>query len=271
MNNRRFSAEQVQQLAAQLEAYRIGAPPFNKPAGGAGFDCRAWFTTLPSVSAGMITNLATLLLDIVPHAADTERTISIHRWFDAPRRNRATVQTHSMMATIKLDIAAARPDPPPRREKVSGTKRRASGAAATDLTGDDAEGSGSAAAPAGSAGGGGDLEPFGITEPLDETEDNICTAEDLQDLLGALGASYEEDLQADNEVPNNLEARATLSRDEIVQAFDAAWKGVEVSNNLWDPKTVVAAEPVVEVGALGTAAPGAAVDIGSILEETCGL
>ena len=46
--------------------------------------------------------LALLILDIKPHAADPERTVSMMGWFNQPRRSQLLSSTTTGMTMVKL-------------------------------------------------------------------------------------------------------------------------------------------------------------------------
>jgi uncharacterized protein YecT (DUF1311 family) len=270
MRNRRFSTEHLEQLAVQLDMYHNGAGPFNKASGGKNFNVRQWFETLPPATAGMVINLGTLLLDIVPHAADTERTISIHRWFDAPRRNRATTTTQGRMVKVKLHLAAQRPKAPPRRLRADKRSGKSS-ADTTDTATEEADVEIVSAADGGGSAAGSAAAATNVAEADTAEDTEICGEEDLEDLLAALNTCYEEDLADPEDAALRVDVPVNATHEQLAQALEAAWGNVDIRNDLWDPNVLVEAVEVPDSRALGSAAPGdAETDINNILRNLCG-
>lgn len=106
------SPEQISHLMTQLQVYKTGGAPFDKGYGGSAFNLRAWWASmLDTPAAKESAELAVLLLDIRPHAADPERTFSTMGWFKSARRNRLSVQTTAMMTAIKVYNQQYKPTP----------------------------------------------------------------------------------------------------------------------------------------------------------------
>jgi hypothetical protein len=102
MFNRRFSEEQLREMMDQLGKYKAGLAPYNVPYGGESFDVRAWWESIGQSDPRslVLVQLALLLLDIVPHAADVERIFSMLGWFHGKHRSGLGVDNTGMMATI---------------------------------------------------------------------------------------------------------------------------------------------------------------------------
>ncbi|CAN0136755.1 unnamed protein product, partial [Phaeothamnion confervicola] len=108
-----------------MRAYRAGVAPFDvmvceSRCHGA---VRAWWIQVGQCPGGdIISKLAIVLLDVVPHAAAPERTFSLLGWLQSERRNRMDVATVGALAAIKMHhvqgeaprlLARARDMPPP--------------------------------------------------------------------------------------------------------------------------------------------------------------
>ena len=82
----------------QLQAYRANLPPYDAPLMQP-FQARQWWQAIDSKLP--IVHLAAFLLDVVPHAAATERVFSLMGWYHSKQRNRMSVQTTGRLTAIK--------------------------------------------------------------------------------------------------------------------------------------------------------------------------
>ena len=106
LKDRRFSEAECEATAAQLMRYKDGLTPYNASCLPGG-SVREWWETkrLPSGVNEPLISLALVLLDIVPHAAATERVFSTMGWLHSDVRNRLSVERTAMMTAVKLDLA----------------------------------------------------------------------------------------------------------------------------------------------------------------------
>ncbi len=93
-----------QQLMTDLKRYKIHEEPFDlmPPDGELGTLKLYWKTIAATDSSVQLPQLALLFLDIKPHAADPEKTVSLMGWYDSARRNQLLSRTTTAMTTIKM-------------------------------------------------------------------------------------------------------------------------------------------------------------------------
>lgn len=109
----RVDGSTLDQLTAELIAYSEGQPPFC-PAymPSAAMSVRAWWLSiLNNSTATVIVSLAVLLYGIVPHAAANERTFSIMKWLNAPRRSSQSVATLKRLTRVRTSLSSIVPRP----------------------------------------------------------------------------------------------------------------------------------------------------------------
>lgn len=83
MSIRRFTMDEGVRFRSQLLAYRLGQPPYNTPWGGPGSTVKEWWAMVDGPDTKEICAMATLLCDLVPHAAANERSFSMLNEFDS--------------------------------------------------------------------------------------------------------------------------------------------------------------------------------------------
>ena len=83
VSKRGFSEEEGALFAQQLVAYKKGKQPYNRPWGGPRSTVRDWWEIIYSPQIREIHAIATLLCDVVPHAAANERSFSMLNEFDS--------------------------------------------------------------------------------------------------------------------------------------------------------------------------------------------
>ncbi len=93
-----------QQLMTDLKRYKIHEEPFDlmPPDGELGTLKLYWKTIAATDFSVQLPQLALLFLDIKPHAADPEKTVSLMGWYDSARRNQLLSRTTTAMTTIKM-------------------------------------------------------------------------------------------------------------------------------------------------------------------------
>lgn len=100
----------IQQLLQQLNSYSNYLAPFNLPAAGAGFTCQMWWSTVGQNADGaVLAELAGVLLDVVPHAAGSERVFSQMGWFEGTTSHRMATTTTAKKVAIKLHYDTVQP------------------------------------------------------------------------------------------------------------------------------------------------------------------
>eukprot|EP00775_Hariotina_reticulata_P003312 gene3312-3588_t len=109
-----YDAETIQLVLAQLAAYGRAKAPFHLPttaaAPGAQFSCKDWWSTVAMDAGGAaLAELALVLLDVVPHAAEPERVFSKMGWYEGRQSNRLSVLSNSKKTTIKLYYEGLKP------------------------------------------------------------------------------------------------------------------------------------------------------------------
>ena len=119
MHNRRFGRSALNDLIAQMQLYKAGMAPYDLQFGGEGFNAKAWWTSVTTPSSTVLAALAQLLLDIVPHAAATERIFSMLGWFHTKFRNSLSVTNTDMMATTAQHYLQQRAPTLPKKRKMA--------------------------------------------------------------------------------------------------------------------------------------------------------
>jgi hypothetical protein len=84
-----------------MQAYGLGTSPFDAPCDGPDFDCKLWWQDL-SESAPKLSELACILLDIVPHAAQPERTFSNMGWNEGGQRTWLSSDSNAKLTAVKM-------------------------------------------------------------------------------------------------------------------------------------------------------------------------
>lgn len=105
-NKRGHGKAECSALVNQLERYTVGAAPFDLPFTQHS-DVKTWWKNVlanDATHSAALVDLAHVLYDIVPHAANTERLFSVMGWFNAPRRSQQSVSSLYMMTAIKTSL-----------------------------------------------------------------------------------------------------------------------------------------------------------------------
>jgi hypothetical protein len=229
---RGFTEEQVKALLAQLTAYRAGQAPFDQPYMRAHTldGLRAHWSALNGEGTAMAVNLALLMLDIVPHAAEPERLFSMLRWFHGRLRTCLTVDNTSQMAVIKQHY----------QEQV--TQSAGAGSAPKRL-----RAAAAAVEPVPLADEGGDE---GLAVSDDEAD--AFTGDDVDDLITALSETYEADLARGGGAAGAFDFVQLLQGRWVDQGFNMA------AESLTDPFDAPATPPPPPVlGGKGDGGAGA--------------
>ena len=98
------SKQAVQQLITDMKRYKIHDAPFDSmPADGELATLKLYWKSISSSNEQLeLPKLALLLLDIKPHAADPEKTVSLMGWYHSARRSQLFSRTTTAMTTIKM-------------------------------------------------------------------------------------------------------------------------------------------------------------------------
>lgn len=101
-----FDEQQLQVLMQEMVAYKDAAAPFN-PAfmPSEAVPVKKWWLSLQNpFSATVIVKLAVILYSVVPHAAVTERSFSLMKWINAPRRASQTVASIKRITKVRTAL-----------------------------------------------------------------------------------------------------------------------------------------------------------------------
>jgi hypothetical protein len=96
-----WSQQAVRNMLQQMQAYGLGTAPFDAPCDGSDFDCKLWWQDLAE-SAPKLSELACILLDIVPHAAQPERAFSTMGWNEGGQRTWLSSDSNAMLTAVKM-------------------------------------------------------------------------------------------------------------------------------------------------------------------------
>jgi hypothetical protein len=96
-----WCAQSVKTMLQQMQSYGLCAAPFDAPCDGEHFDPKVWWQDL-SETAPRLSELAIILLDIVPHAAQPERVFSTMGWYEGGQRTWSSPGTNAKLTCIKL-------------------------------------------------------------------------------------------------------------------------------------------------------------------------
>lgn len=107
-NRQMDKAQCIQLLQVDMEQYRLGDAPYSHlPVDGQLSSLRLWWRGIQSDHPkAQLPALASLLLDIKPHAADPEKTFSLMGWYNSSRRSRMLNRTTTNMSIVKMHHAA---------------------------------------------------------------------------------------------------------------------------------------------------------------------
>ena len=184
MHKRKYGKEQLEALVSAMLVYKAGAPPYDLQYGGENFNVRAWWSAVRGNTSTELVNLALLLLDIVPHAAATERIFSMLGWFHSKLRTALGVELTDMLSTTRQHYMQQQPAVAERVVKRVRTESKAAGAAAATAA-TAAATAATAAATAAEA-----TEPvqlaLGLGGGLESVSDFDVNEEDIDDLIAAL-------------------------------------------------------------------------------------
>ena len=97
------SAETAQ-LLRDMQQYRIHEDPYESmPSDGELATLKLYWKNIAAINPeAQLPKLGLLLLDIKPHAADPERTVSMMGWFNSPRRSQLLSTTTTGMTMVKM-------------------------------------------------------------------------------------------------------------------------------------------------------------------------
>lgn len=104
-----WSQQAVTTMGHQMQQYGLGQKPFDAPCGGPGFDPKMWWLDLAE-AAPKLSELACILLDVVPHAAQPERTFSTMGWFEGGQRTWLSAESNAKLTAIKMYYDSHRRD-----------------------------------------------------------------------------------------------------------------------------------------------------------------
>lgn len=95
---------QTQQLMTELRKYKIHKDPFDlmPPDGELATLKLHWKTIAGTDDSLQLPQLALLMLDVKPHAADPEKTFSLMGWYHSSRRSQLLSKTTTAMTSIKM-------------------------------------------------------------------------------------------------------------------------------------------------------------------------
>lgn len=256
-----WNAAKITLLMSQLSAYGKGRPPFDLPVAvggvGATFSCRAWWESVcsnPSSRSGasVVAELACLLNDVVPHAAEPERVFSKLGWYQGGKSSRLSSAVAAQKATIKMYYDAVKlvqsegqEDEVPDVIDLSGPAHIAAAAVSAP-----------AAAAAAEEAAASQRSSSSTQAPAAADEEDL-TAEQLQ---AALQQQYADDHQQQAEDPVPPECR---------QSWRAAMQwamGVSQVGDLMDPtyEEELPQEPLREVNLAG---PDPSFDLNALVDQ----
>ena len=111
-----WAAASIAALLDQMSTYSFGDAPFDHPiAVGAPFSSRNWWRTVGQhKAAAELAEVALILLDVVPHAAEPERVFSKMGWNGSGKSTWLSNEANTMWTTIKMHYDACRPAKPSR-------------------------------------------------------------------------------------------------------------------------------------------------------------
>jgi len=100
----KYSKQQVQQLMEDVKRYKIHEEPYDcMPVDGELATLKLYWKVILSTGSNLeLPKLAVLLLDIKPHAADPEKTVSLMGWYHSARRSKLLSATTTAMTTVKM-------------------------------------------------------------------------------------------------------------------------------------------------------------------------
>ncbi|DBA77178.1 TPA: hypothetical protein ACH3X1_009752 [Trebouxia sp. C0004] len=100
----KYSKQQVQQLMEDIKRYKIHEEPYDcMPVDGEVATLKLYWKVILSTGSNLeLPKLAVLLLDIKPHAADPEKTVSLMGWYHSARRSKLLSATTTAMTTVKM-------------------------------------------------------------------------------------------------------------------------------------------------------------------------
>jgi hypothetical protein len=100
----KYSKQQIQQLLKDIQLYKLHEEPYSVlPVDGELASLKLYWKEILSNDENLeLPKLAILMLDIKPHAADPEKTVSLMGWYDSARRSQLLSATTTAMTTIKM-------------------------------------------------------------------------------------------------------------------------------------------------------------------------
>lgn len=101
-----WDADKIRQLLQQLIDYSNSVQPFNLPVK---LNSKSWWASVSKDTGGaVLSELAGVLLDVVPHAAGPERVFSQMGWYEGNRSVLLNSSTTRMKVTIKMHYDAVK-------------------------------------------------------------------------------------------------------------------------------------------------------------------
>ena len=262
-----WTAGKILQLMQQLADYGSGTAPFDLPVASGGvdgsFSSRAWWRAVcsgdsGSSSAGVVAELAIMLNDVVPHAAEPERAFSKLGWYQSGKSARLSSAVATQKTTIKMHYDAVKP------VVVQGQQeQQVELPDSIDLTVPVHIAAAAGAAPAVAAAASAAAESqrsSNSSQAAAEGEDGEGEDLSAEQLEAALQQQYEDDKQQQEQEPVPAECR---------QSWRAAmlWSmGVKEVGDLLDPayQEVLPKQPLREVNLAG---PDPNVDVQALLAQ----
>jgi hypothetical protein len=82
LSRRKFSTLEGKRFISQMVQYKASEQPYDASCGGPEFRVKDWWLMLKTPDTAEICDVATILCDMVPHAAVCERAFSMLNEFD---------------------------------------------------------------------------------------------------------------------------------------------------------------------------------------------
>ena len=98
------SPAETKQLLKDMQLYKLHEDPFEAmPCDGELPSLKLYWKNIADANPeAELPKLAVLILDIKPHAADPEKTVSMMGWFNQPRRSQLLSTTTTGMTMVKM-------------------------------------------------------------------------------------------------------------------------------------------------------------------------
>ena len=105
---RQYPPSDMARLAQQLSDYSAGIGLYCRTYGGTGFRVRDWWASMLG-RQHYLAELAVVLYDIVPSAADAERAFSMMGWYEGGRRNSLSVTRNTQLSMCRQHYLSQKP------------------------------------------------------------------------------------------------------------------------------------------------------------------